>query len=497
LTYWFAKPGKDQLRYLLPSDEHQRMDELSPTRAEKFRVTKVAIRGLFGLYDHQIKLNSSDRITIIHGPNGVGKTVLLKAIAAFFKGNYALLGNTQFKSLSIWLDNGDYAHIQRVPSKIKGGPARFAFVVTLGADRNSSVTTEHRIELPEEFSRYASSMARHIPGLEQMGPDEFFDARTSSYLDAEQVLWRYADHPLTPTPYKRRISSIEPTEVRAFRQCVQVQMIETNRLYKVESNDHGFTNSAQLKDRINDYAAQLKDRVQRTLADYGRNAQKLDQSFPHRLISEEILPLSVDALKESIKGLDDTQKALSEFGLLEKLATIPFADDASEIEGSKLVALTLFTRDIKEKIAVLGPLSNRIRIFLNSINSKLRNKRIHISKENGLIAKDALGTILPLEYLSSGEQHEIVLAFELVFNIPENSLVLLDEPELSLHVTWQRMFLPELSDISNEVGFDCIIATHSPFIVGARTDLLVLLDANPDVDLPREQPSDNSMVLSN
>ncbi|MBB6255583.1 putative ATPase [Xanthomonas arboricola] len=462
------------------------MEELSTTSDERSRITKVFVEGLFGLYDHTIELNQADQITIVHGPNGVGKTVLLKAIAAFFAGNYSLLSTTPFNRLTVWINNAEHVVIARVPSGKKRSQPHFAIEVTLPLFNVPEIPVLYRIELPEEYSHFASSISRHIPGLQQIGPEEFFDSRLSMSLDAEQVIWRYADHPATPAVFRKRISAMEPIEVRKFRQRIHVQMIETNRLYKVASNEIEFATSAQLKDRITDYATQLRDRIQQTLADYGRNAQKLDQTFPHRLISEEILPLGVDALKRSIKDLDDTQKALAEFGLLERLATIPFADDESEIEQSKLVALTLFTRDIKEKIAVLSPLSNRIKIFLNSINSKLRNKKIYINKESGLIAKDALGTLLPLEDLSSGEQHEIVLAFELVFNMPKNSLVLLDEPELSLHVTWQRMFLPELMNISNEVGFDCIIATHSPFIVGARTDLLVLLDADPDVDLPKD-----------
>lgn len=462
------------------------MEEQQSPTAGKSRVTKISVTGLFGLYDHTIDLNAAERMTIIHGPNGVGKTVLLKAIEAFFKGNYASLRSTPFSTLKIWLDNGDHVVIERTQTTSKAGHQGASIDVVLQLGDTLDLQAGYRIELPEDFLRFATSMPRHIHSLQQIGPDEFFDSRLGISLDAEQVIWRYLDHSAMPSAFKRRISSVEPMEVREFRKRVTIQMIETNRLYKVESTELDFSNAAQLKERINDYATQLRDRIQQTLADYGRNAQKLDQTFPHRLIAEKIVALDVESLKKSIKDLDDNQKTLSEFGLLEKPETIPFTEDDSQIDNSKLVALTLFTHDIQKKIAVLGPLSNRIKIFLSSINAKLRNKKIHINKENGLIAKDALGSILSLEHLSSGEQHEIVLAFELVFNIPEDSLVLLDEPELSLHVTWQRMFLPELMNISREVGFDCIIATHSPFIVGARTDLLVLLDADPDVDLPNE-----------
>jgi predicted ATPase len=60
-------------------------------------------------------------------------------------------------------------------------------------------------------------------------------------------------------------------------------------------------------------------------------------------------------------------------------------------------------------------------------------------------------------------------------------LVLIDEPELSLHVNWQKSFLPDLLKIVEATGYDVILATHSPFIVGDRSDLMVALTVGSDV----------------
>ena len=53
------------------------------------RLAEFEIRGLFGLYSHRIRINLAERITIIIGPNGRGKTVCLKFIEAFFKKKFA------------------------------------------------------------------------------------------------------------------------------------------------------------------------------------------------------------------------------------------------------------------------------------------------------------------------------------------------------------------------------------------------------------------------
>jgi predicted ATP-binding protein involved in virulence len=50
------------------------------------RVRSIDVKGLFGVFNHEIPINSAERVTIIHGPNGFGKTVTLRMIAAVAEG---------------------------------------------------------------------------------------------------------------------------------------------------------------------------------------------------------------------------------------------------------------------------------------------------------------------------------------------------------------------------------------------------------------------------
>jgi len=77
--------------------------------------------------------------------------------------------------------------------------------------------------------------------------------------------------------------------------------------------------------------------------------------------------------------------------------------------------------------------------------------------------------------LSSGEQHELVLFHELTFGMAANSLLLIDEPEISLHIVWQQNFLPDLRRVVELSTFDAVIATHSPEIIGDNWGLTVEL----------------------
>jgi predicted ATP-binding protein involved in virulence len=76
--------------------------------------------------------------------------------------------------------------------------------------------------------------------------------------------------------------------------------------------------------------------------------------------------------------------------------------------------------------------------------------------------------LIPLDKLSSGEQHQLVLFHSLIFRMRPGALIMIDEPEISLHVGWQEIFLRDLEVISKSSGVHFLIATHSPTLIGNR-----------------------------
>ena len=126
------------------------------------------------------------------------------------------------------------------------------------------------------------------------------------------------------------------------------------------------------------------------------------------------------------------------------------------------------------KLKVLEPYAAKLEFLLEKINKKLRGKAISASYSDGLYLESAHHDStddLDLEQLSSGEQHELVLLHKLIFEVEQNALVLIDEPELSLHPLWQQQLTEDLLQIAERQRFDILIATHSPYIVGHRIDL--------------------------
>lgn len=84
--------------------------------------------------------------------------------------------------------------------------------------------------------------------------------------------------------------------------------------------------------------------------------------------------------------------------------------------------------------------------------------------------------------LSSGEYHMLTSILSLGFGIQSSSVVLIDEPETSLHPQWQKDFMDSLSEICGSALQDghLIVSTHSPLIVAAAPVGSSILDLSFD-----------------
>ena len=174
-----------------------------------------------------------------------------------------------------------------------------------------------------------------------------------------------------------------------------------------------------------------------------------------------------------MSNLAHKTEELEKIGLLEETSAHQF-QLLNDIDPQQAGVMTLYVADTAKKLKVLEDLASRTRLLLESLNGKFKNKQILVDRKEGL-AVEVNGEPLPLDSLSSGEQHELILHYDLLFRVQPNTVVLLDEPELSLHIEWQSKFLADLMAIVELAGFDALVATHSPHIVGTRDDLMVAL----------------------
>lgn len=119
----------------------------------------------------------------------------------------------------------------------------------------------------------------------------------------------------------------------------------------------------------------------------------------------------------------------------------------------------LTMREVKEKV---NSEINDIFAILD-----LDVKLIGISKDERSmpIFKNSSGKEFDINQLSSGEKQLFLRTLSIKMLEPENSIILIDEPELSLHPKWQQQII----EIYEKIGKNnqLIIATHSPHILGS------------------------------
>jgi len=443
------------------------------------RVSSIQVEGLFDLYDHRVDLKPDDRVTILHGPNGVGKTMLLRMVNDLLIGRYSLFMQIPFRRFALTLTDGSQLDltISHRPSQVNTEPSKVLKLSLLEAGEQRET---YEIFGNEDILSRAEVLVRRFPWINRIGEDEWHDGRDDSLMTTEEVVDLYVDEMYPGRSRDPRVRP-EPEWLKALRDSVAAHLIEAQQLLRL-SVDHssGYPARPRNVHRVLEYANDLRAKINDTMARYGQQSQRLDQSFPKRLLTSPPPTLSTDDLKTRMEELDTKRAGLKEIGLLDEPEAHPFDTAALDrLDSASQRVMSLYVQDTAEKLEVLADLAHRIRLLLDNVNRKFLHKRIRIDREAGLVAEREDGTPLKLEALSSGEQHELVLHYDLLFRVRPNTLVLIDEPELSLHVAWQKRFLPNLLEIVATARFDVLIATHSPYIVGERSDLMIGLGEDP------------------
>lgn len=446
---------------------------------ELVRVQSVKVSGLFGLYVHVVALKE-DRVTIIHGPNGVGKTVFLKLTHAFISGRYAEFAKVRFDTFEILFSDGSLAELISVRSREKGTADSITVKFT---DAKGESTQADLQGEALNIQKHASNVADQLPYISQVGAEEFIDRTTDEILSADTLLERYGD----AVPRGRaKLTSKEPKGLRALRGRIKSHFIEAQRLIRVHAPsgpDWRYRPaSTRMTETVRTYSEDLKKQIDSTLANYAKQSQKLDQSFPQRLIEGSVQPFPLGILKTEMERVELSRTRLRQIGLLDRgeEAQNPYPLQIAQLDNldpTQISVMSVYARDTVMKLEVLQSLASRVELLLNILNKKFTNKKVGISRESGLIVKGPDGQKIAINALSSGEQHEIVLLYDLLFKTTPNTLVLIDEPELSLHVSWQRSFLDDLLEVIKLAHFDVLLATHSPYIVGERSDLMAVLSS--------------------
>jgi ABC-type lipoprotein export system ATPase subunit len=411
------------------------------------KIISIQITKLFEIFDYDISFENNENIFIVTGPNGFGKTMILNIIDSLFNRKFSFFQVLIFEKIVLKLNENK--SIEIIKELINEN-------LILHFKFYDGETMVDEFSMPGKKSSPELGLYPTQPGL--------FD----SYFAKEVA----SCHAYRQWPMRR-----SHWENNSILKSIVVHLIREQRLFKkVNFDDDGLMPRVKNKNKpiiietIHTYAKELIKSIADIDGDLTTKSQSLDSSYPLRLRNEKNI-LSKEEYEERYYIIKEKQRKLAEFGLYEnKQDFLEFIDEDAK-------ALTVYLKDIESKLSIFDVLLKKLDLFTTILNERrFTFKSIHISRDKGFFFKTSTGKDLALEQLSSGEQHEVVLLYELIFNVKENVLVLIDEPEISLHITWQKEFLNDLLRIVQLQNIQVLIATHSPAIINGRWDLVYNLE---------------------
>ena len=416
------------------------------------QIKSLKVQKLFGQFDYTIDFNS--KFTILTAPNGYGKSTILKIINAFATGNTFFINKIKFEEIILHFTDGTFFKINQDE---KNRTLIYSYQGYSFPKRMSNIENE------------ASLVAAIYPFLTRISINQWRHNQTGEIYELDQIFERFGQHPAL-----RRQFSIAPW-YEEVRNRLNVSFVSTNRLMSEESG-MGIKNFNNTGLSVSLVAEAVKQVINEKLIFYFNQSHNLESTFANRLIGfmEQKQEESWDSIEEMINIIRKYEERYL------KLHLIPQNSQNLNLDNKKdqniLNVLSLLLHDTKTKYEYLNDLAKQLELFTSSFNRLFEHKKVEISLEDGFLVKKLIdGSILSLNSLSSGEQHLIVLLGKLLFATSENSFVLIDEPEISLHPSWLEKIASIFEEIQNYKGFSLAIATHSPILIGDNCDNVIEL----------------------
>lgn len=436
----------------MASPTPQRLDSIPDLGPDAVRICSFAIDGLLGGIPHKIVLPQPDPgksepgILILSGQNGSGKTTILRMISGLLELDFDMFRKIPFARAELVLSNGDVLTTTRTsnddfPLEVAFRDHRAILYKTKDASKLSRPQNVDREKLRElalpilsginfqllDIHRTLVLLRHNRTAPEELpGPQDLLPYVDDPGYDVRQLAWarRMGRDQNTRTPLADR--------VRVFMKDAQV---DYRRFFSADDLDllprilERFQASGRPVDR-----QELLDRV-----------QAVQNRFP---LMKRLGLQTDDANLSALAGLlrDDAYQETHSLTLLETYVEM----QESQNKARELIA-------------------GRLLGFEQIMDEFLIGKSIRIDPREGLRIQTENGPLIESD-LSSGEYHFLCMMVSALLCQRSGSIIAIDEPELSLHVIWQRKVLNALARCAARASPLFIFATHSAAISAEHAD---------------------------
>lgn len=445
------------------------------------QVIGVEVQKLFGQYNYTLGLASGLSkcpLMILYGENGSGKTTILNLLFHILaceegQGHKTYVAKTSFQSFKIHFSDKMTVIASRPEGKYLG---TFTInVLVSGKEKDScSFTADHNHVVKKDsgdgtsdflsrFRKFGMTLyflsdgriVKHSSFVRPRGfPRLEFDL--SDPQEGMDLVWSDNDVFL-PAQHRR----IEPQEIQA--RLLEASMNVANNYIRSRarvSASEGESNSAGI---------------------YRSIVLGLTKSGAH---SNKLEPETIAA---QLGEISEINKKFEKYGFLPPYDHEPMITAISSLGNSKQdkggisqigAILNPYIEGIKAKHTALSQLQEFLDRLVTSLNKDfLRGKNISFEVSEGFKVrslKDA-SEISP-ENLSSGERHLLLIFMNAVNSLEKPTIFIIDEPEISLNVKWQRRLVETLLACIDQEKSQYILATHSIELLTEHSSAVVALE---------------------
>lgn len=413
-------------------------------------IARVEATKVHGRFD--IEQDFKPGINVLFGKNGTGKTTLLHIIANALNGeDYHRFRYLKFDTIQIDFNNGDSIKIVRKKDDSLdfyqngdlSGTITSEDLEQIRFDRRSAKSIRTKVEIPPPFT------ADYFPAFRNM--IEAWDTVDERLRPRPNFEWEPRDPRWNPTNFARKLFGAFVPDLN-YPSPIEIEEKLTEEI-KTARISVGATDRRLLSQAFRE--------IYRILAEAPDSEQN-----PEKILKE------IEELSQQLQAtasLMQTESMLVGSELDKLLRSVQQAQPMKESEKIVAPMLDVYRKSLQEIVSVQNNEFMIVRKYLESVNKFLDGKYLAILPEPSIngVRKSLISLVFedkstsPLGSLSSGERQIVTLIYAAT-HMREEQVVLIDEPEISLHIDWQRNLLSEMETQLQDR--QVIACTHSPEI---------------------------------
>ena len=403
-----------------------------------YKIEKIEIDGFWHRFDASSQF--SPEVNIIIGKNGTGKTTFMNIMHAILSADATSLAENEFDSARVTLTKGIHRRTIKV-TKMEDKRYPFPWVEYQTSQR------KHQLRLVDfEGRRFSSGIRHRIREESEIIRNELETLVSVTSLSVYR-LRHDDDYEVRDVRGTRIVSPVDYRLGQAFRGLTQYQLELSQRAREI---------SSKLQSDV--LASILYDEEDAKDEGYQLDFDKFEEQASLTSAYAQLNSINTEIRRKirfHVNSIDETIKDITEIDESKKTKK---AIDIKPLEAlrktRRIIDLSLTAKNITQEIY------SQIEIFLRIIEDFISDKEFEF--EGGKLVIRTPDGPISHERLSSGEKQLIILMIEALLQGRQPHIFLADEPELSLHIAWQRMVIPAVMEINPKAQI--IAATHSPEI---------------------------------